>query len=77
MSASVEIWVWKCLKKPSNGAGNVLTIRTEAGRCHRALEGEVVEEDSAAPVNEKGAAVFINRQQQATVRAEAQCPDLL
>lgn len=72
----VQRWVEKCLQKAANGAGNILSIRAEARGCNRSLEGEVVQEYSAAPVNKKGTAIFIYCQQQAPIRAEAQSPYL-
>lgn len=49
-----------------------MAIRAEACGCHRALEGEVVQEHSAAPVDEQGPAILIDGQQQASVWAEAE-----
>lgn len=48
------------LQKPADGASNVLSIRAEARSCDRALEGKVVQEHPAAPVDEKGTAILVD-----------------
>lgn len=60
-----------CLQQPAHGTGNVDAIWTEACRCDRLLECEMVQQCPTLAIDQQGAAVLVYREQKLAVRADA------
>ncbi len=61
-----------CLQNAAHAACDVLSIRAEARSRDRPLEGEVVKQHATALVDQQGAAVLVDGQQQGPIWAQAQ-----